>query len=212
MLLTGILLASVSGLCNGLFTAPMKTIPHWKWENIWLVFIITSCLVMPCAIAWGTIADPAAVIAQAPRSAIAAALAFGFCWGFGAIFFGLSVDRLGVSVSNSLVIGLSSALGALVPLLLRGGFRAGAQQLLLFAGIGAFIAGVWVCAQAGLLRDGASATASQARPPLTGYLFAVAAGIMSAVFNIGYTLALPIRTPDRHSEIRLLPPRISSGC
>lgn len=192
MLLTGILLASVSGLCNGLFTAPMKTIPHWKWENIWLIFIITSCLVMPCAIVWTTIADPAAVIGQAPTPAVAAALAFGFCWGFGAIFFGLSVDRLGVSVSNSLVIGLSSALGALVPLVLRGGFHAGAQQMLLFAGIGTFIAGVWVCAQAGLLRDAATSTTAQSRPPLTGYLFAVAAGIMSAIFNIGYTLALPI--------------------
>jgi ribose/xylose/arabinose/galactoside ABC-type transport system permease subunit len=41
------MLAVVSGIFNGLFTAPMKMIPGWKWENIWLVFIVTACLLMP---------------------------------------------------------------------------------------------------------------------------------------------------------------------
>lgn len=191
MLLTGVFLASVSGLCNGLFTAPMKTIPHWKWENIWLVFILTSCLVMPFAITRATIADPVVLFTSAPQAAVTAALTFGFLWGFGAIFFGLSVDRLGVSVANSLVIGLSSALGALVPLLLRGGLRVGAQQMILFAGIAAFLLGVWLCAQAGRLRDAAQQT-DDVRPSLSGYLFAVASGVMSAIFNIGYTMALPV--------------------
>ena len=33
----GIFFALLSGMANGLFTAPMKVIPRWKWENIWLV-------------------------------------------------------------------------------------------------------------------------------------------------------------------------------
>jgi L-rhamnose-H+ transport protein len=192
MLLTGVLLASLSGLCNGLFTAPMKIIPHWKWENIWLIFILTSCLLMPVVITSATIADIGELFAEAPRPAITAAFAFGFLWGFGAILFGLSVDRLGVSVANSLVIGLSSALGALVPLLLRGGLYAGAQQLLLLAGVAAFIGGVWMCAQAGRLRDAASEPLAEHRASWSGYVFAIGSGVMSAVFNIGYTLALPI--------------------
>jgi hypothetical protein len=32
---TGILLAVLSGICNGIFTASMKIIPHWRWGNIW---------------------------------------------------------------------------------------------------------------------------------------------------------------------------------
>jgi L-rhamnose-H+ transport protein len=192
MLLTGVLLASLSGLCNGLFTAPMKIIPHWKWENIWLVFIVTSCLLMPAAVASMTIPEVGRLLSEAPKPALAAALGFGFSWGFGAILFGLSVDRLGVSVANSLVIGLSSALGALVPLLLRDGFYPGPQQLLLFAGVAAFIGGVWMCARAGRLRDAASIPTPQQTAPWSGYLFAIGSGVMSAVFNIGYTLALPV--------------------
>ena len=52
-----------------------------------------------------------------------AAVAFGFAWGFGAILFGLSVHTLGVSIANSLVIGLSSALGSVVPLMVLGKLR-----------------------------------------------------------------------------------------
>ena len=33
----GISLTLLSGISNGLFTARMKVIPRWKWENIWLV-------------------------------------------------------------------------------------------------------------------------------------------------------------------------------
>lgn len=47
--------------------------------------------------------------------AIFSALSFGFAWGYGAICFGRSVDRLGVSLANSMVTGLSSALAVELP-------------------------------------------------------------------------------------------------
>lgn len=187
----GISLAVLSGIANGLFIAPMKLVPRWKWENIWLVFILTSCLVMPSAVVFATVGSPGAVLAQAPRAAMASALGFGFAWGFGAIFFGLSVDRLGVSVSNSMVLGVSSAMGSLMPLVLRGAVRLEVRQLVLFAGVLAFLAGVWLCGAAGRIRD-RSAGRGPAKPSWAGYFYAVSAGVMSAVFNIGYSLALPI--------------------
>lgn len=187
MLLTGLLFAFLSGACNGLFSAPMKMIPRWRWENIWFVFIVTACLVMPVCFVAPALPRWSAVWAQSPAPALAAALGFGFAWGFGAICFGLSVDRLGVSIANSLVIGLSSAFGSLAPLLMSGALRFDARQNTLFAGIAAFLIGVFFCAQAGLLRDGGPSKAS-----FSGYLLAIGSGIMSAVFNIGYSLALPI--------------------
>ncbi len=193
MVTTGILLAALSGICNGLFTAPMKMIPRWKWENIWLVFIVTACLAVPFSVVSALGVDAAAVVRLSPPAAIASALAFGFAWGFGSILFGLSVDRLGVSLSNTLVIGLSSALGALVPMILRGGLQLGAQQGVLMAGVACFLTGVGLCGVAGRRRDGDAGGAGAPRPAsMSGYLFAVGAGVMSAVFNIGYTLATPI--------------------
>ncbi len=190
MLFTGIILATLSGICNGLFTAPMKVERRWKWENIWLGFIVVSCLLMPAVIVFPTVRNLGDVFAQAPSRAVYSALGFGFAWGFGAICFGLSVDRLGVSIANSLVIGLSSALGSLVPIFLTAAFRFNYQEVTLFAGVLVFLIGVWLCFKAGRLRD--DAPSSIANVSLKGYAFAIGAGIMSAVFNIGYALALPI--------------------
>ena len=186
MLTLGITYVALSGICNGLFSAPMKIIPRWKWENIWLVFILTACVVMPPAMVFPAVPDVGAVFQASPGGAVTAALLFGFLWGFGAILFGLSVHTLGVSIANSLVIGLSSALGSVVPLIALGKLRFDTRQNVLFAGVAIFILGVWLCGRAGRLRDKSSS------PSPRGYLFAIGSGVMSAVFNVGYTLALPI--------------------
>jgi L-rhamnose-H+ transport protein len=191
MLALGLTFAFLSGVANGLFTAPMKMIRRWKWENIWLVFIVVACLVMPAAMVL-PVADVRAVFAAAPRAALTAAFLFGFLWGFGAILFGRSVDRLGVSLANTLVIGLSSALGSAVPLILGGAMRADARTAVLLAGVATFIVGVWLCGSAGRIR-------APGRSPQSwgGFVFAIGAGVMSAIFNIGYSLALPVAAAGR---------------
>ena len=189
MVALGLFFTLLSGIANGLFSAPMKIIPRWKWENIWMVFSLTALVTIPTALVLLTVPRVHQVYAASPTAAVASAFWFGFAWGFGAIFFGLTVQRLGVSLANSLVIGLSSALGSLVPLFLSGALRLEARQLVLFLGVATFLVGVAVCGAAGRLRD-AAAPASGAS--LGGYLFAIAAGVLSAVFNIGYSLALPI--------------------
>ena len=193
----GILLALLSGLCNGLFTAPMKLPSRWKWENTWLIFIIVACIAMPLCIVLPAVPNLRAVYAASPQGAVVAALVFGFAWGFGAISFGQSVQSLGVSIANSLVIGISSGLGSLVPLLLGNEFRMSPRVLTLFAGVAAFLIGVAFCGAAGLMRDRAAARESDTTMQTRGYVFAIAAGVMSAIFNIGFTLALPIASTGK---------------
>ena len=189
MIMMGVALAVVSGLCNGLFTTPMKLESRWKWENIWFTFILVACLLMPAALVFSS-AGWSSALMRAPRYSVVAALSFGFAWGFGAICFGKSVHSIGVSMANTLVIGLSSALGSLVPLFMKSEVHVGTKQLVLFTGVIALLIGVAVCGKAGRMRDGEQQTPGTV--PLAGYLFALAAGVMSAVFNIGYAMALPI--------------------
>jgi L-rhamnose-H+ transport protein len=191
MLSIGLLLVVLSGLCNGLFTAPMKMEMRWKWENIWLVFILTSCVVMPWLSVPITAKGFPDVFAHAPHASVAAASVFGFAWGFGAICFGRSVDVLGVSLANSLVLGVSSALGSLAPLLLARSAASTSSVAVLMAGVAAFLVGIALCGAAGRLRDAGNAM-QPAKTPVTGYVLAATAGVLSAVFNIGYSLALPI--------------------
>lgn len=60
----------------------------------------------------------------------------------------------------------------------------------LFTGVLIFLIGVWLCGKAGRLRDDGRSLPDGVS--LKGYFFAIGADIMSAVFNIGYALALPI--------------------
>jgi L-rhamnose-H+ transport protein len=189
-MLTGLLLAVISGIANGLFTAPMKVIRKWRWENIWLVFILIACLAMPLAIVLAENSGlPLAALRAMPPAALSCALVFGFAWGFGAILFGRSVDRLGVSLANSLVIGISSALGSLVPVFFEPNWKPDLKFATLLAGVVVFLAGVAICGVAGRLRQPKAETGGAS---LAAYLFCLGAGVMSAVFNIGYTLALPM--------------------
>jgi L-rhamnose-H+ transport protein len=189
----GIALAALSGICNGLFTAPMRLPSPWKWENTWFVFILVSCIAMPLCIVTVSAPEWLRLIEASPRPAVVASLGFGFAWGFGAISFGQSVKFVGVSIANSLVIGLSSALGSLVPLILGGSVLLGLSFWALMGGILAFLLGVALCGAAGWLRDKEETRQTEQVPfSARGYLFAIVAGIMSAIFNIGFTLALPI--------------------
>jgi L-rhamnose-H+ transport protein len=188
-MLSGLLLAVISGIANGLFTAPMKVIRKWRWENIWLVFIVVACVAMPAAIVMTENGGfPAAALREMPAASAACALVFGFAWGFGAILFGRSVDRLGVSLANSIVIGISSALGSIVPLLFEPAWKADFKFAILLAGVVVFLAGVAICGVAGRMREPEAKGAAS----LAAYVFCAGAGVISAVFNIGYTLALPM--------------------
>lgn len=190
MVAAGIALATLSGLFNGLFTAPMKLERRWKWENTWLVFIVVACLILPAAtLALSGFSGVLHVLSNAPPYPVAAALFFGFLWGFGAICFGKSIPSIGISMANTLVIGLSAAMGSLVPLFMTRPIHFGTKQLVLIAGVAALLAGVGLCGKAGRLRDGSGSAAGAS---VAGYLLAVSAGILSAIFNIGYTLARPI--------------------
>ena len=190
MVTTGIVLAVLSGLFNGLFTTPMRLETRWKWENTWIVFIVVACLIMPMAMVSFSSPEWLRILSEAPRFAVLSAVMFGFSWGFGAICFGKSVHAIGVSVANTLVIGLSSALGSLVPLFMKTRLHVGMKEIVLFAGVIALLVGVAICGKAGRIRDGQQQPSGI--PVVSGYLLAVAAGVMSAIFNIGYVLALPI--------------------
>ena len=190
MVATGIALAVLSGLFNGLFTTPLRLEANWKWENTWLIFIVVACLIMPTAMVAFCSPEWLRVLSAAPRYAVLSTVLFGFGWGFGAICFGKSVHRIGVSMANTLVIGLSSALGSLVPLFMKTSLHVGMKEIVLLAGVFALLVGVTVCGKAGRIRDGHQQASGI--PTVAGYLLAVAAGVMSAVFNVGYALALPI--------------------
>lgn len=200
ILLAGALLAIVSGLMNGSFTLPMRFLGRWEWENVWSVFIVVACLLMPAALITALAPSSWSIVAHAPAHAVWIAILTGFAWGFGAVLFGQSVSAIGISLANTLVLAISSALGSLLPILLLAPqklLQPAGEKILL--GVAVELAGIALCGWAGRLRERAAGVGTErggmvghARPIGVALLMAAGSGILSAVFNIGFSLAQPI--------------------
>jgi len=135
----GILLAGVSGLMNGTFTLPMRYLGRWSWENVWALFIVTSCLVMPLIMVLATVTNPLQLLSAASPRQEAIAVATGLAWGFGAIMFGQGVSAIGISMANTLVLAISASLGSFLPILILAPERL-AQPQGRFIMLGTFVA------------------------------------------------------------------------
>ena len=198
---TGVALAILSGLMNGSFTLPMRYLGRWEWENVWSLFILVSCLVLPAVMFIAIDPRSFAVLAGAPSHAVIIAILTGFAWGFGAIMFGQSVSAIGISLANTLVLAISSALGSLLPLLILAPDQIrSVRGVTILTGIAVEIMGIGLCGWAGRLREKRKVEhagqvrefVGRERSMAVALLLAIGAGTLSAVFNIGFALAQPI--------------------
>jgi L-rhamnose-H+ transport protein len=195
----GIFLAVVSGVMNGMFSLPMRFLGEWSWENVWTIFTVVACVLMPIGLAVGTVSNLPEALAQAPAKAIVIALAAGFAWGFGAIMFGQGVSAIGIAMTNTLVLAISASLGSFLPMLLLAPEQLRQPQgKAIMLGTGIATLGIALCGYAGRQRERSQRTqetavrgkmVGYARPFWVGVLLCVGGGLLSAVFNIGYSLA-----------------------
>jgi L-rhamnose-H+ transport protein len=199
----GISLAIVSGVMNGAFVLPMHYLGRWSWEAVWGLFIAVACVVMPPIMVWLTVAHPLEVLSAAPARAEAIALITGLVWGFGAILCGLGVSALGISMATTLLLAVSASMGSLLPLLILAPERIGQPQgEAIVLGTVTALAGMGLCGYAGVLRERSEKAApgavrqmvGVARPFGVGLLICLGAGVLSALFNVGYALSQGIIT------------------
>jgi L-rhamnose-H+ transport protein len=193
----GLTLAVVSGLMNGTFTLPMRYLGRWSWENVWALFILVACLMMPVVVAATTVSNLGGALHQAPTHAIVMAIVCGFAWGFGAVMFGQGVSAIGISLANTFVLAISSSLGSFLPILLLDPVKLFERQgEAIIAGTLIAIVGIAFCGYAAKLKEISQVNENvrqemvgEARPFWTGLLLCAGAGVLSAVFNIGYSSA-----------------------
>jgi L-rhamnose-H+ transport protein len=195
----GVALAIISGLMNGTFTLPMRFLGRWSWENVWALQILVSCILMPAIMVAASVSHLGEALRQAPAHAIAVAALCGFAWGFGAIMFGQGVSAIGISLANTFVLAISSSLGSLLPiLLLAPGHLFQRQGEAIVAGTAIAIVGMVCCGYAGNLKERSQKNREaperremlgKARPFRIGLLLCAGAGVLSGVFNIGYSSA-----------------------
>lgn len=188
----------VAGVTQGIFTLPMKYTRRWKWEHIWLVYSVLAFAVLPWITAVATVPQLSEVYRRAPAGALWAAAIFGLGWGAGSVLFGLGVDALGMALGFSMMTGIYTALGALIPLvILTPNLVWTASGAWILAGNIVMILGVVVFAVAGEQRDAQTGSPASAglNPKISfraGMAICIASGILSSMLNFGFAFGKPV--------------------
>src|ERR1700757_1898467 len=95
----------------------MKFTQRWQWENTWLCFACVAYLFSPWTIAFVRVSGfPHMLWAISPRTLVATLL-FGAGMGAGALMMGLAYKYVGMAITFAIVLGISSSIGTLVPLI-----------------------------------------------------------------------------------------------
>jgi L-rhamnose-H+ transport protein len=189
----GMCLLIVAGVMNASFALPMKFVRSWAWENTWLLWSIFALLVFPAALAFSTIPSFAGVL-QANGGIVLLVALCGAAWGVAQVLFGLALDKIGIALTFSIVLGLSAAMGSLIPLIrlhsdrlfTHGGFMS-------LAGIALVLAGVAASAVAGTIRDRGKQTATAKNGAAgVGLLMAIVSGVCASMMNVGFAYGAPL--------------------
>ena len=123
-----------------------------------------SWLLMPAVTAYLTLPGFDRVIAESPVGTLCLVFFLGLLWGVGGLTYGLGVRYLGMSLGNSVILGLCSVCGSLVPAIYYDHFPVANKVTfsmmchstggwLVLLGLAVCLYGIFLCGQSGQLRE-----------------------------------------------------------
>jgi L-rhamnose-H+ transport protein len=199
--ISGIIYHFIGGFASGSFYVPYKRVKLWSWESYWIIGGLFSWLIVPPLAAYLTVPGFAAIIRQADSGKLLWIYFWGVLWGIGGLTYGLGIRYLGMSLGNSILLGLTAALGSLIPSIYYNYVpqegkvtftqmvsSSGGQLVLL--GILVCLVGIAVCGYAGNQKEKVMSHEQKQEAIKEfnlkkGLTFAIISGILSACFNYG---------------------------
>jgi L-rhamnose-H+ transport protein len=160
----GVIFHFIGGFASGSFYIPYKKVKGWAWESYWIVGGIFSWLIVPPLAAYLTIPHFGEIIKHTSTNVLLITYVFGLLWGIGGLTYGLGVRYLGVALGSSIILGLCSVFGALIPSIYYNFHpKAGKDTItdlvsnhwgqLVLLGILVCIIGIIICGRAGAMKE-----------------------------------------------------------
>ena len=193
---TGLLLLILAALMNASFSLPVKLTRRWKWENTWFVWSVFALILLPRLVTVLTVPDLRGIYHQAGSGIVLVVGLFGFAWGIAQVLFGVALEVIGIALTFSTVLGLSAAMGGLIPLVSQHRDQVFTPAgLTTLAGIALVVAGVSICAVAGRMRERAQPRGEASGMPFAqGLAIAAASGVCASMMNFGVAFGKPLIT------------------
>ncbi|WP_207426970.1 L-rhamnose/proton symporter RhaT [Pedobacter sp. SYSU D00535] len=206
--LFGVIYHLIGGFASGSFYIPYKKVKGWAWESYWIVGGLFSWLIVPPLAAYLTIPDFWSIIGSTSSDILGYTYLFGLLWGIGGLTYGLGVRYLGVSLGSSIILGLCSIFGALIPSVYydinptpgKDSFtdlisNTWGQVVLL--GILVCVIGIIICGKAGAMKESELTPTEKAENNKEfklglGLFVSIVSGVLSACFNFGIEAGKPM--------------------
>lgn len=208
----GVIYHFIGGAASGSFYMPFTKVKKWSWESFWIVGGLFSWLIVPPLAAWLTIPGFTDIIRATDASTLGWTYLMGVLWGIGGLTYGLGVRYLGMSLGNSVILGLTAAFGALLPavyydIVPHAGKVTFTEMLnnrwgqYVLIGVLICLVGIAICGRAGIMKDKETQAkqkdADSEKKAVEfsiglGLAVAVVSGVLSACFNYGIEAGTPM--------------------
>lgn len=208
----GIIYHFIGGAGAGSFYMPYTRVKKWAWESMWIIGGLFSWLIVPLLAAWITAPGFVDIISKTEFSTLGWTFLMGLLWGIGGLTYGLGVRYLGMSLGNTITLGLTAAFGALLPPifydLISASDKVTFSQMIssdwgryILVGVLISLVGIVICGQAGMMKDKEITEEEKEREAKEGtgkfnvrlgLFVAIVSGLLSACFNYGIEAGAPM--------------------
>ncbi len=228
--LLGILFHSLGGASSGSWYMPYNLVKKWRWEIYWIVGGLFSWLIMPYIATALTSPGWQEILSTTEPSTIRLTYILGVLWGIGGLTYGLGIRYLGMSLGNSVLLGITSLVGSLgLPLLRNVGsmgevLPAGdsftdmlstTSGQIVLVGILVLMIGIVLCGKAGLMKDNDLSDIKEGVNSefklTTGLIIAAISGVLSAFFSFGIDAGREMGEAVREIAVTNNYPFVSDG-
>lgn len=186
----GLFIVIVSGFLQGSFALFLRYMKPLKWENFWGLYSLIALFLGPVLTAMILVPNFSKSLSSIPLTDFPLPILFGALWGIGSILFGLSVIRIGLSLTYTIILGLTTAIGTVLPLFITRAPLKEQTLLLLVLGLIFVISGIIFSGYSGILRDKKQNIPTKG--VAVGLVLAFISGIFSPMLNVGFITGKPI--------------------
>lgn len=185
----GFFIITLASISQGTFALFLKPTKHFHWENAWFIYAFVATFLLPVLLLLIFTPKAMYLLSSLSLQIVYLPLFFGALWGVGSILFGLSVARIGVALTASIVLGLTTLLGTILPFFSTP-VPQGTPFIYLTVGLLTMVIGIMISGYSGVLRDKKNNSTSKA--VFIGVLIAVVGGIFSPMLNMAFISGQPI--------------------
>lgn len=193
-MIIGIFWALIAAVMLGFYALPSKYLTNFTVDNTWGGFWLLAMFIVPIASTFALVKHLGDTYAQVSSVILLTVIALSILWGVGNLLWGISISKIGMALGFSLLIGITTLVGSILPFLISGLDKLGTNGgMLILAGILVIMLGIIANGKAGLLREKFENQDSEEKKDSsvmkTGIIMCVIGGLCAAGFNLSYHVA-----------------------